>query len=145
MNKIQEFNLQYGLTNVSTNAFANVKKHDQSNDLAGKPKKNILEILKRFVTNPVAITAFLVFVIIIILSIVLPHFSGYSPDETIKHTKTQENSLFYDLPPKGQKIREIVNSTRLQQLNNYGVHYTKILFNSIDLNVVGKTAIEYNP
>lgn len=145
MNKITEFNLQYGLTNISTNAFVAVKKIDQSNDLSGKPKKNILEILKRFVKNPVAITALIVFIIIIILSIVLPHLSNYYPDEVIKHTQNQSDSIFFDLPPKGQKVTEIVDNVKMKQIIAAKIPYTEVTFNSVDLSILGKTAISYNP
>lgn len=145
MTKIQEFNLQYGLTNISTNAFSKIETIDVANDLKGKPKKNILEIAKRFFTNPVAVSALIVFVAIVLLSIILPVVSHYSSEDGIMQLKANTPDAFKNLPAHGTKITVVADPTLLSRLNNFNVHYDTVSFSGIDPSVIGKTVITYSP
>ncbi len=145
MTKIQEFNLQYNLTNISVNAFAKIEKQDIANDLAGKPKKNIIEIAKRFFTNPISVSALLIFVTIVLLSIIFPLISPYSSENSIIKTSGNTEDTFKNLPPHGQLIKVVADSTLINRLNAFNIHFTEIKFDEIDPIVTGRYVIEYDP
>lgn len=143
MTKIQEFNLQYGL-NLSTNAFAKVEKNDTTNDLAGKPKKNIIEIFKRFFTNPVAVCALIAFIAIVLLSIILPLVSQYDPEAPIMQGGANTDS-FKNLPKNGQSITILADQALIKRLDTYGIHYDPIVINGFNTSSIGRTVIAYKP
>ena len=124
MTKSQEFNKLYSLTNISTNSFKKINPNKiKVSDIAGKPTKNWKVIIKRFVTNPWAIIAFVIFMIVILLAFIIPVVSSYSAEEQISDKVTLEHVSL--LHPRGQTfVTESADDVKLQLLRNKHVSYT---------------------
>ena len=126
MTKAKEFDKLYSLTNISTKSFKKVDSNKMKvSDIAGKPTKNWKTIIKRFVTNPWSIIAFVVFVIVILFAVIIPITSNFAPEEKISDKVTLEHIKL--LPPRGKTfVTESADSTKLLLLQNKHIHYTII-------------------
>lgn len=113
-----DFNAKYNL-NLSSNAFDPIKQKNIANELSGKPKKNIIEIIKRFFTNPYAVVALGVFIVVVLLSIILPHTTQYTADASVVKSKNPGNALTWAkaLPPHGQLTTAVLSKTQLDFFN----------------------------
>lgn len=91
----REFNRKYGL-NINANSNDLFKRVSNSGNnfvnVAGKPKKILIEILKRFFTNWAAVACTIIFIIILILSIVSTLSSAHDS------TKSISDTMFFNVP-----------------------------------------------
>lgn len=115
---VAEFNKKYKLNGELASKFDFNKNEDkkQSSSIAGKPKKLGIEILKRFFTNPVVAISLLVFVIVLLMSILVPTASQFDPNKQISNQSFIEN-----LPPESSPIVTKItdNNSQLHQTYTY--------------------------
>ena len=148
-----DFNLRYDL-NVTPSSFEAVKAKNISNELSGRPKKNITQVIKRFFQNPVAVAALIAFVAILVLSIVLPMVSQYSDSENIGHyTKVGITDIIKDQQATDKVVTKVVDQTVYDKLVWARDHAQLIApnapvftFNEIKAYpALGQYVVEYNP
>ncbi|VEU76973.1 ABC transporter permease [Mycoplasmopsis columbina] len=99
---VNEFNQKYKLNqDLALKVKLAQSDAQKSSSIAGKPKKLGVEIVKRFFTNPAVIISVIVFFTIIIMSLIIPATSSFSPNKEV-------SSLAYtsDLPPYNAPIAE---------------------------------------
>lgn len=91
-----EFNRKYKL-NTELASKIKLNQDDskkQNGQVAGKPKKLLVEIFKRFFTNPVVVIALLAFIVVLLMSLLVPIFSakeGILPAERISPLAFTDN------------------------------------------------------
>ncbi|KKB26835.1 Oligopeptide transport system permease protein OppC [Mycoplasmopsis meleagridis] len=95
-NRVNEFNRKYRLSNelLDKIRFSTDENKKISSQIAGKPKKLGIEIIKRFFSNPVVIISLLVFVVVLLMSILVPVFSkidDIAPDKQASALAFTEN------------------------------------------------------
>ncbi|UUM19401.1 ABC transporter permease [Mycoplasma sp. 1018B] len=76
-NNLNDFNTKYRLSEelISKLKFSDASQFKQNAQITGKPKKLGVEILKRFFSNPVVVISLLIFIIVVLMSILIPIFS----------------------------------------------------------------------
>nr|AJN18568.1 oligopeptide ABC transporter permease protein OppC [Mycoplasma sp. Ms02] len=82
----KEFNARYGISEKIASTTLVLNERDASvlfNTVAGKPKKLVIEILKRFFSNWVSSASFVLFITILLLSIIVTFTSPFSATEQI--------------------------------------------------------------
>lgn len=103
INEVKAFNKEYKINTELEKKFKFVAPEDRIviSSVAGKPKKLGIEILKRFFTKPVVLIALAVFIIILLLSILVPAngISYYKPNDPIS-----DNAFVKNLPPASSPI-----------------------------------------
>ncbi|WP_277872277.1 ABC transporter permease [[Mycoplasma] falconis] len=92
--QIKEFNKKYKINSELQEKvkFAHDNDAKRSGSIAGKPKKMGIEILKRFFTNPIVVIFSVVFIVLILMSIIIPATSPYKAGIPINDS-TYNNSL----------------------------------------------------
>ena len=138
------FNAKYNLE-ISDASFTQTKiKEDLSNDLPGKPKRNITEVLKRFSRNYWAMSMLAVFIIIVLLAIILPFTTPYTPNEAISRGGAT-NASTTNLLGSHLLITEWKDATEMGTIDNINVlHPHAIPYNLLQV-FNGKTLIEWHP
>ncbi|MHA3839158.1 ABC transporter permease [Mycoplasma sp. HF14] len=81
----KKYNLSLNQLRSSVKQFA-PKEESLLNNIAGKPKKLLVEIFKRFFTSWVSVVALIVFIAILVMSIVVTAVAQYSSTEPISRT-----------------------------------------------------------
>ena len=140
----KQFNARYNLE-ISDSSFKTTKiKEDLSNDLPGKPKRNITEVLKRFSRNYWAMAMLAVFIIIVLLAIILPFTTPYSPNGAISRGGAT-NSATTNLLGSHLLIKEWKDSTEMATIDNINkLHNGAIPYHLIQV-FNGQTLIEWHP
>ncbi|ADE19623.1 ABC transporter permease [Mycoplasma crocodyli] len=85
----KEFNKKYDLSDtlVEGSLKKYIPQSDQNfNNVAGKPKKMAIEIFKRFATNWVIMLCFILFVVILLISIIVTSSARYSATKPVSTT-----------------------------------------------------------
>ncbi|QBF34736.1 ABC transporter permease [Mycoplasmopsis phocirhinis] len=116
-----EFNKKYG---VSADLVAKLKlsKDEKiSNNIAGKPKILLLEIFKRFFTNPVVVIAFIIFIAIILTSVFVSLFSQYPAVKPIDANLPNDQKVanFESLPPILNPIKETSDISVIRNISRW--------------------------
>ncbi|WP_029609009.1 ABC transporter permease [Mycoplasma simbae] len=112
------FNKKYGISDELASKITLSRDEKISNNIAGKPKILILEIFKRFFTNPAVLIAFIVFLSIILASIIVTYISPYPATLTIDHywENNQKVANFQSLPPIFDPWKESTSQTVIQSV-----------------------------
>nr|WP_272873020.1 hypothetical protein [Mycoplasma phocoeninasale] len=102
---IKTFNKKYKINTTLSSKFNFVADKDklQTSSIAGKPKKLIVEILKRFFRNPVVLISLFVFITIILISLIIPASSSF-----VARDKITGSDYVRSLPPYYQPNVELV-------------------------------------
>lgn len=71
---VNEFNKQYKISAEMQSKFNLIPdaKKQLGSSIAGKPKKMVIEIFKRFFSNPIVTISFVIFIAILLASIIIP-------------------------------------------------------------------------
>ncbi|BAP39553.1 ABC transporter permease [Metamycoplasma canadense] len=97
-NEIKNFNKQYKISSELSKKFSFIPKNDkvQSSSIAGRPKKMLAEITKRFFSNPIVVISLLVFTFILLSSLIIParSITDYQANKPIN-----KYSFIESLPP----------------------------------------------
>ncbi|RMA78608.1 oligopeptide transport system permease protein [Metamycoplasma subdolum] len=106
---VKEFNEQYKISKDLATKFSFIKEGSKQNvsSIAGKPKKLVQEIFKRFFTNPVVVIATVVFITILLMSIIipLPGIRNYTPNRRVSDV------IFVEyLPPLSRPLKTVAVS-----------------------------------
>ncbi|MBN4089193.1 ABC transporter permease [Mycoplasma enhydrae] len=96
--QIKDFNKKYKISSELSKKFSFVSEENriQNSSIAGRPKKMLVEITKRFFSNPVVIISLIVFSFIILSSLIIPArgIAAYQPNRLIN-----DYSFIKSLPP----------------------------------------------
>ncbi|WP_027120036.1 ABC transporter permease [[Mycoplasma] testudinis] len=114
----QEFNKRYGLNDSLKEKIVFYKSKDSAfASLAGRPKKLVAEIFKRFFKNPYVVVAFAVFITIILMAIIIPQTSPYFAVTPVSDGSV---SPFYrNLPPSYSPFISSPNPDIVNRINDY--------------------------
>ncbi|MBN0919232.1 ABC transporter permease [[Mycoplasma] gypis] len=111
------FNAKYKISQELSDKFVFSDAGSRSNsNIAGKPKKMILEIIKRFFKNPYVTISFLAFIALLLCSIIFPAISKFSPNSEV--AKDNVNMLQY-LPPSYAPMKTLVLNPSDEPLTTY--------------------------
>lgn len=125
----KDFNAKYGVTEKFLEKIVLVKKTDNSlSSIAGRPKRQLVEIFKRFVKNPVVLISLIVFLLVIVLSLIIPLTSPYK--EVTPVESGLQSDYFRDLPPSFQPIVTTTSNdfkTRYELYSNPNYQYHNFL------------------
>ncbi|TPR53269.1 ABC transporter permease [Metamycoplasma neophronis] len=95
---VKSFNKQYKINDELAQKFSFItdKEKQRTSSIAGKPKKMGIEIIKRFFKNPVVVISLAVFILLLLMSILIPNrsFTSYTPNRQI-----YDSSFANSLPP----------------------------------------------
>ncbi|QSF13627.1 ABC transporter permease [Mycoplasma sp. Mirounga ES2805-ORL] len=94
------------------------KRENHSNNIAGKPKVLVLEIFKRFITNPVVIISFIIFVLILLTAIIVKSTSPY-PSVGAFDSNLPEGEGFSEkefIPPLFNKWTETSDTNQIKNI-----------------------------
>ncbi|QJR43947.1 ABC transporter permease subunit [Mycoplasma miroungirhinis] len=105
-NASSEFNNRYNLGTNLQEKIKYVENPDSlySSNIAGKPKKMLVEIAKRFFKNPYVTLAFITFIVLLLCSIIIPIATHYSPNKPINNIDKEFITL---LPPQYTNTKSI--------------------------------------
>ncbi|MGX9340731.1 ABC transporter permease [Mycoplasma sp. 1573] len=101
--KAAEFNKKYKLSNELNEKihFVDPNKRKIISNIAGKPKKIVIEIFKRFFKNPYVAFSFFIFVALLLCAFIIPATSQYQANKPV----TGDNLEFIKfLPPNNSPI-----------------------------------------
>ncbi|OYD26828.1 oligopeptide transport system permease protein [Mycoplasma testudineum] len=94
-----EFNKAYNLGNLDKDLFKKIDAEKVAiSEIVGKPKRNLIEIFKRFFSNPFYAISFVIFVTLLILAIIVTFNSPYDAESAIV-SNLPTNDVIYNLPP----------------------------------------------
>ncbi|PAK21132.1 hypothetical protein CJJ23_03650 [Mycoplasmopsis agassizii] len=145
----KEFNRRYKLGNLTAVDFQKIDiEQNKISELIGKPKKNSIEILKRFFKNPFYSAMFFLLLIILAFVIIAPLVSTFSATEKI----IANSSEFFTngLPPASNPmiVDRQISTTNLTSINRlyelYNQYYNFPLPESRSGDVIGETLATYN-
>ncbi|MCT4469379.1 ABC transporter permease [Mycoplasma sp. HS2188] len=127
-----EFNQKYRISADLISKLKLSKDEKISNNIGGKPKVLLLEIIKRFFTNPVVVIAFIVFIAIILTSVFVTTFSQYPAVKPIDANLPNDQKVanFQSLPPIFDPFKETTDIgviRNLQKWQNPNFEYYKYL------------------
>ncbi|TQC54218.1 ABC transporter permease [Mycoplasmopsis mucosicanis] len=122
---------KYSLSDELASKFVLSNREKHNNNIAGKPKILLIEIVKRFFTNPAVLIAFVVFFAIIIAAAVVTLTSPYPAVKRIDENFSQRVANFYELPPLFSPFKETSNQEIINNLYDWSdpnkPHYYSIL------------------
>ncbi|MCU4117319.1 ABC transporter permease [Mycoplasma zalophi] len=102
-----EFNNRYNLGTNLQEKIKYVSNPDSlhSSNIAGKPKKMLVEIVKRFFKNPYVTLAFITFIVLLLCSIIIPLTTQYTPNKPINKVDKEFITL---LPPQYLQTKSVL-------------------------------------
>ncbi|WP_237022744.1 ABC transporter permease [Mycoplasma miroungigenitalium] len=144
-----EFNKKYGIS-AELQEKIKISKDDKiSNNIAGKPKILLVEILKRFFTNPAVLIAFIVFVAIILISIIVSVTSDYPGVQRIDAGWSSEDKIrnIESLPPMFNRIKETGDQTIINNLETWKNNdlYSPYFTNYVNFTKTSPSTLTYDP
>ncbi|MBT1369702.1 ABC transporter permease [Mycoplasma bovis] len=145
-----EFNKKYELDSETASKIVPSQRPKSTNSIAGKPKVLIVEVLKRFFTNPVVVISTIVFLTIIITAVIVTIFPTYKPGTSIASDAKSNN--YWDqglsdvggLPPVFAPHISVTNSSIIDQVNTFNdpnYAYSKYLKEYLDFRSVASDRI----
>ncbi|KDE42082.1 peptide ABC transporter permease [Metamycoplasma hyosynoviae] len=151
----KEFNLKYKINGELQNKLNFVPESKKQNlmSIAGKPKRLIVEIFKRFFSNPVVVIAFTIFIALLLCSILIPSrlIAKYSPTQEIsgldgikllppsyapliKNQATDSSSSFYTL------------WTDIKEFKSENIKYFDFFLKTVKINGIAQSnPLEFDP
>ncbi|VEU79688.1 ABC-type dipeptide/oligopeptide/nickel transport system permease protein (DppC/OppC) domain protein [Metamycoplasma cloacale] len=153
--QIKEFNEKYKISAELQSKFSLIPESERKNitTIAGKPKNIFAEMAKRFFTNPVVTIAFIIFIIMILCSIIIPAQSVRQYDPNIPILTSNK---VYFLPPAYSEIKSTIataEDTTLEYIKNiknneYFSEYFANILNAMHIeewyNNTDNVKLEYN-
>lgn len=150
----KEFNEKFRISQELQNKFNLVpeSKKQTITSIAGKPKKLILEIIKRFFSNPVVVIAFVIFITLLLCSIIIPSKAArwyvpnqeVSPYDNIKLLPPLSKPLLKDQPiDDGSAFVNVWK--QIQKLPQNLRHYFDFFLKTVKFNGETKSIDTYTP
>lgn len=150
----KEFNEKFRISQELQNKFNLVPDNKKQNvtSIAGKPKKLVLEIFKRFFSNPVVVIAFFIFIALLLCSIIIPSkgVRWYIPNQEVsKYPNIQllppmSKPMIYDQPIDGNsEIVKLWNG--IKDLPTNLRKYFDFFLKNIKFNGIKESIDSYSP
>ncbi|AAT27936.1 ABC transporter permease [[Mycoplasma] mobile] len=108
-----DFNKKYNIKTDSNSFKFSTNNSVSLLQLVGKPKKNIIEIIKRYFSNPYSVIALSIFLIILLMAIIIPFTSPFAGDIPITN---QSNFFNGNLPPIANPLKTQILTNSQRQL-----------------------------